>query len=55
MGKLTKYDLIRIEALRKALTESMMDDWIVFEYSNIDDEYPNEYDNPIVRQIMEME
>ena len=55
MGKLTKYGLIAIEALRQALAESMMYDWIVFEYSNIDDEYPNEYDNPIVQQIMAME
>jgi len=29
--------------------------FIVVQYSNLDDEYPNEYDNPIVKQIMEME
>ena len=51
MGKLTRIDLMVIEALM----ESMQYDYIVIEYDNIDDEGQNEYDNPIVKQIMAME
>jgi len=52
---LKRYHPITREELRQMILTSMEDDWIVDQYSNLDDEYPNEYDNPIVKQIMEME
>jgi len=41
-----------IDSIKALLEEGR---FIVVQYSNLDDEYPNEYDNPIVKQIMEME
>lgn len=41
--------------MRQAIILAMQDDWIVAEYYNIDEEGQNEYDNPIVKQIMAME
>jgi hypothetical protein len=47
-----RYDLFLQEALRQVVLLLMQDDWVIFEYQS---KYDNEYDNPIVKQIMAME